>query len=303
MKIKKFAKGGQNKPIITNDPRINTEKKGILDKIDDVMSAPQRGLTYLLTGKYQNPSEALGIKNKWGALAADLILDPTNLLGVGIASKLSKGAKVIDVLEDGTKVVRELSKLDKPFDIVNGGQKYVKNIYDVEHNAQLSAKAVNNTNDYLKYNKFEKWSEVIEDSEKIRRGQLAGLGIAGINDLLVQDDRFKGQQMYDSDSNPPENGVGFKRQLSQIRNGRIKEKPIKIDNITPTLNTYQPDNKLVESPKNYFTRPRQSQEAGQGKTDMFDKKTGKLMGTYADGGFSERKSKSGRIFKYKSYKI
>jgi hypothetical protein len=81
------------------------------------------------------------------------------------------------------------------------------------------------------------------------------------------------------------------------------EQPIQIDNIIPTLNTYQPENNLVESPKNYFTRPRQPQEAGQGKTDMFDKKTGKLIATYADGGFYERKSKSGRIFKYKSYKI
>jgi len=80
------------------------------------------------------------------------------------------------------------------------------------------------------------------------------------------------------------------------------EQPIQIDNITPSLlSIYQPDNKLIEAPKNYFTRPRQSQEAGQGKTDMFDKKTGKLMGTYADGGFSERKSKSGRVFKYKKY--
>jgi len=45
-------------------------------------------------------------------------------------------------------------------------------------------------------------------------------------------------------------------------------------------------------------------ELGYGvKNSNFDKKTGKLMGTYANGGFYERKSKSGRIFKYKSYKI
>jgi len=34
----------------------------------------------------------------------------------------------------------------------------------------------------------------------------------------------------------------------------------------------------------YFSRPRQSQESGQGKTDYFDKKTGKLLGTYKNGG-------------------
>jgi hypothetical protein len=52
--------------------------------------------------------------------------------------------------------------------------------------------------------------------------------------------------------------------------------------------------------KGYTEIPKKEFKNG-GKTDMFDKKTGKLMGTYADGGFSERKSKSGRVFKYKKY--
>ena len=63
---------------------------GTLEGVSEVMSAPARTATYLLTGKYQDPSQALGIKNPWGALAADMVLDPVNLLGVGVASKMGK---------------------------------------------------------------------------------------------------------------------------------------------------------------------------------------------------------------------
>jgi hypothetical protein len=57
------------------------------------MSAPARTATYLLTGKYQDPSQALGIKNPWGALAADMVLDPVNLIGAGVATKAAKATK------------------------------------------------------------------------------------------------------------------------------------------------------------------------------------------------------------------
>ena len=50
--------------------------------------------------------------------------------------------------------------------------------------------------------------------------------------------------------------------------------------------SYEEDSILLQVPNfpNYFSRPRQSQEAGQGKMDYFDKKTGKLLGTYKNGG-------------------
>jgi len=111
--------------------------------------------------------------------------------------------------------------------------------------------------------------------------------------------------------NPILGGHAFKGS-NTAWNGTFKDirpinQAIQIDNITPNLlPTYQPDNTIETNPfikGSYFTRPRQPQEEGQGKTDYFDKKTGKLIATYADGGFYERKSKSGRIFKYKSYKI
>lgn len=65
---------------------------GTLEGVSEVMSAPARTATYLLTGKYQDPSQALGIKNPWGALAADMVLDPMNLVGAGIAGKATKAA-------------------------------------------------------------------------------------------------------------------------------------------------------------------------------------------------------------------
>ena len=66
---------------------------GTLEGVSEVMSAPARTATYLLTGKYQDPSQALGIKNPIGAFVADAVLDPVNLLGVGAAGKVGKSTK------------------------------------------------------------------------------------------------------------------------------------------------------------------------------------------------------------------
>ena len=49
----------------------------------ELFSVPQKALTKLITGKYQTPSEAMGIKNKAGAIATDMVLDPVNLVGAG----------------------------------------------------------------------------------------------------------------------------------------------------------------------------------------------------------------------------
>jgi len=65
---------------------------GTLEGVSEVMSAPARTATYLLTGKYQDPSQALGIKNPIGAFVTDAILDPVNLIGIGAARKVAKAA-------------------------------------------------------------------------------------------------------------------------------------------------------------------------------------------------------------------
>ncbi len=82
---------------------------GTLEGVSEVMSAPARTATYLLTGKYQDPSQALGIKNPWGALAADMVLDPMNLVGAGVATKAAKAAKA------ATKASTETGALSKAY--------------------------------------------------------------------------------------------------------------------------------------------------------------------------------------------
>lgn len=68
--------------------------KGMGSALAEVVSlpfaAPQLAATYGLTGKVQTPSEAMNIENPYGAFAVDAILDPTNLLGAGLADDALK---------------------------------------------------------------------------------------------------------------------------------------------------------------------------------------------------------------------
>ena len=70
-----------------NKAQIGTALKPITaENVSDffsLFSIPQKAITKLITGKYQTPSEAMGIKNKAGAIATDMILDPINLAGAG----------------------------------------------------------------------------------------------------------------------------------------------------------------------------------------------------------------------------
>jgi hypothetical protein len=85
---------------------------GTLEGVSEVMSAPARTATYLLTGKYQDPSQALGIKNPVGAFVTDAILDPVNLLGVGAAGKVGKAAKAAVKASKESGVLSKAHKLN-----------------------------------------------------------------------------------------------------------------------------------------------------------------------------------------------
>lgn len=61
--------------------------------ISAVTSLPQLMGMKAFTGEMERPSEALGIENPYGAMAVDAIADPTNLIGVGELSGLSKLGK------------------------------------------------------------------------------------------------------------------------------------------------------------------------------------------------------------------
>lgn len=62
--------------------------------MDYVFGYPQAAATKMMTGKYQLPSEAMGIENPIGALATDLVLDPANLVGAGLLNKEAALAKL-----------------------------------------------------------------------------------------------------------------------------------------------------------------------------------------------------------------
>lgn len=64
----------------------------IMETVMAPFSAPQLGATYGVTGKVQTPSQAMNIQNPVGAFLTDAVLDPTNLVGAGIAKNLGSGA-------------------------------------------------------------------------------------------------------------------------------------------------------------------------------------------------------------------
>ena len=74
------------------------------ENIMEMLSVPQKALTKLFSGKYQTPSEAMGIKNKAGAIATDILLDPANLVGGTAATKIAKGVKAAKVAKAVNKV-------------------------------------------------------------------------------------------------------------------------------------------------------------------------------------------------------
>lgn len=79
--------GGETDP----DEVLSNAAKKAFSFLGDMVSAPARLVVKGLTGKYQDPSEAMGITNPVGAFLTDAVLDPTNLVGAGLAAKVLKG--------------------------------------------------------------------------------------------------------------------------------------------------------------------------------------------------------------------
>lgn len=85
--------------------------KSFLSGIGEVLSVPAKSAMYLATGKYQDPSEALGIRNPLGATLVDLVADPMNLAGgIGLLAKAGKAGKVL----------KTASKVGRAAEVVNG---------------------------------------------------------------------------------------------------------------------------------------------------------------------------------------
>ena len=109
--LDKYVEGGDL------DKNALSGVKNVLSAVGDVTSAPARGLTYLATGKYQDPSEAMGITNPYGAFATDMVLDPMNLVGAGLL-KLASGPSKL------SKVTKAASKLSKAADVTSAIKNY-----------------------------------------------------------------------------------------------------------------------------------------------------------------------------------
>ncbi len=70
----------------------------LAENLSEVLSAPQKAATQLVTGKYQTPSEAMGIQNAAGAFLTDVVLDPLGLLGIGAGAKAAKASTKTGIL-------------------------------------------------------------------------------------------------------------------------------------------------------------------------------------------------------------
>ncbi len=246
-KVKKFGKGGQNKPIITNDPK-DLRLQAYNDSLDLYNF-------YQLQKDLDRPSD--------------------------VNNNLSFTEKIF-----GTDKKFTLEGEKRQAELFNKAQDLLTRNNRLKTGLDSFPKA--GIGDYRKSGSYDVYSPSIKP-----KGEWMGTGknseyIQPVQPIIYQPKPINIPINTPSYSNGQLMGV-WNEELKQ----RPKEQPIQIDNITPTLNTYQPDNTIETNPfikGSYFTRPRQSQESQNdqfgrtGKTDMFDKKTGKLMGTYADGG-------------------
>jgi len=140
--LDKYQEGGNvayaDNTRVGNVPRYIAPKKGedmpVSRMIEMTLGAPQRLAVQAITGKEQYPSEALGIKNPWGALAADAVLDPTNLIGAGLAKKAissvakkkttKKVASEIDLSKlNNISFENNLKRGENAFNIISNGER------------------------------------------------------------------------------------------------------------------------------------------------------------------------------------
>jgi hypothetical protein len=82
----------------------------LAETASEVLSAPQKAATQLVTGKYQTPSEALDIQNAAGAFLTDVVLDPLGLLGIGAAKKMGALDNVYNINPFAKKTLSDPNK-------------------------------------------------------------------------------------------------------------------------------------------------------------------------------------------------
>ena len=180
-----FRKGGE----------IPNAQNGWLEKIDNVLSAPARAATYAVEAgahaigarkappKYEDPSDGLGIDEKehpYLKLATDIVLDPTNLLGVGAISKIGKLAKGVKTMQKTKNVLQPTVKA--AFDAATKAGK-ASGAITWGRNLGKQHKAFFKEYDVLLKNMYK--PEVVEQALKLGAKDAIG-ATAIINDLIKQ---------------------------------------------------------------------------------------------------------------------
>ena len=105
---------------------------GLLETLGSVVTyplgLPQQAMMYGLTGKVQDPSEALDIENPYGAFAVNALADPTNLFGIGLAddalrltSRASKFLTEETALRNASKINPWAYQYNLPKDVMYRG--------------------------------------------------------------------------------------------------------------------------------------------------------------------------------------
>jgi hypothetical protein len=190
--FEKYKKDGVLPKFIVNETgsmpgrELSGFEKG-LKKVDDVLSAPARYMVQAITGKYQDPSEAWGYDNPQGFLqnaanvAIDVVADPMNLLGVGIAEKV------------GFKTIPKLTKVGRASEVGNTvGDVVIKADLDLARKYMSDPK---NLKDFYKgkvdskfnyfvnvaYREMPEIKTVVEKSLKLNKPEVA---MALINDAI-----------------------------------------------------------------------------------------------------------------------
>lgn len=224
---------------------------------DDILSAPARGMVKAITGKYQDPSEAWGYKDPKGFwqnaanVGIDMVADPMNLLGAGIAKSI------------GFKTVPKLTKLGKASDIGNTmgdvvikadldlARKYMsdpKNLKDL-YKGKLDTKF----NDFVNvaYKEFPEIKTVVERNLKLNKPEAA---MALINDAIKIKEGKASSESYDphynngytigpvvnakykpSTRNAATNNIKFKKRIVQSKKQTSKVSEIPERRITQAV--------------------------------------------------------------------
>ena len=234
-----YSKGDNRPKYIINESQegtsdeLSTLEKG-LKYADDIMSAPSRGMVKLITGKYQDPSEAWGYENPQGFLqnaanfALDVGFDPANALGLGVAKnvlikagpKLLKVGKAADIADKTGLIIKTSKVAAKEY------MKDPKNLKDLYSNKYLDADKFKKFTE-MAYKEMPEIQTTVNKTLKLNK---PGATTALVNDVI---DIKKGKAGYNKNTPVYEDqgwgplASGYKNAVPTVSKG-IKKKVNKI---------------------------------------------------------------------------